>query len=194
MNKRVILITGTPAVGKTTLAHKLTTTLNAQYINLTDLAETEKLTQGKDKKRNTTIIDETKMRRKLKAIITKTETDIIIDGHYAAAVTPKTLVTHIFVLRRNPKELRKHMQKCGFSQSKQDENLSAEILDICLVEALRNHPKEKVCELDVTGKTVEDTLKTVLAVLKGKTKCRVGCVDWLGMLEREGKIDEFLKT
>ncbi len=195
MNKRVILITGTPCVGKTTLAQKLTTALNAQYLNLTDLAEKEKLTQGKDKERDTTIIDEAKMRRKLQQIINSTDSaDIIIDGHYAAAVTPKTATTHLFVLRRNPIELRELMQKRGFSQHKQDENLSAEILDVCLVEALRSHPKEKVCELDVTGKTAEDTLKEVLSVLEGKTKCNVGCVDWLGMLEREGKVAEFLKT
>lgn len=195
MNKRVILITGTPCVGKTTLAKKLTKALNALYVNLTDLAEEEQLILDKDKERDTTIIDETKMRRKLKQIITNTDTtDIIIDGHYAAAVTPKTTVTNILVLRRNPKELRELMQKRGFSQRKQDENLSAEILDICLVEALRSHPKEKVCELDVTGKTVDDTLKTVLLVLEGKTKCGVGYVDWLGMLEREGKTGEFLKT
>ncbi len=71
MKKRVILITGTPCVGKTTLAQKLAQTLNAQYINLTDLAEQENLTLGKDKERDTTIIDEVKMRRKLKQIIEK---------------------------------------------------------------------------------------------------------------------------
>jgi adenylate kinase len=191
--KRVILITGTPAVGKTTLAKKLAARLSAQYVNLTELAEREHLAQEKDTQRDTTIIDETKMRRKLKAIITKTDADTVIDGHYAAAVTPKTLVTHVFVLRRNPTDLREFMKKRGYSEPKQNENLSAEILDVCLVEAIRTQ-KGKVCGLDVTGKTVEDTLDRVLAVLDGKRQCSVGCVDWLGMLEREGKLDEYLKT
>jgi adenylate kinase len=190
--KRVILITGTPAVGKTTLATKLADKLNAQYVNLTELAEKEHLTLEEDKQRNTTIIDEIKMSRKLKTIITKTENDIIIDGHYAAAVTPKTLVTHVFVLRRNPMELRELMRKRGYSEPKKNENLSAEILDVCLVEAIRIQ-KGKVCELDVTSKTVEDTIERVLAVLEGKRQCSVGSVDWLGMLEREGKIDQYLK-
>jgi adenylate kinase len=86
------------------------------------------------------------------------------------------------------------MQNSGFSQQKQDENLAAEILDVCLIEALQLHPKEKVCELDATGKTVENTLKEVLMVLDGKKECSVGAVDWLGMLEQMGKVDEFLKT
>jgi adenylate kinase len=193
MNKRVILITGTPCVGKTTLANKLAEQLKAQYINLTDLAKKENLVVGEDKERHTTIIDETKMRRKLRVIIQKAETDVIVDGHYAAAVTPKALVTNVFVLRRSPVELREFMRKRGYTESKQEENLSAEILDVCLVEALRKQDKVNVCELDVTGKPLENTLGEVLAVLEGKKKCYTGCVDWLGMLEREGKTDEYLK-
>jgi adenylate kinase len=193
MNKRVILITGTPCVGKTTLANKLAEQLNTQYVNLTDLSKKENLVLGEDKERHTTIIDETKMRRKLKTIIEKTEKDLVVDGHYAAAVTPKALVTNVFVLRRNPEELREFMRKRGYTESKQEENLVAEILDVCLFEALRKQEKTKVCELDITGKSIENTLSEVLAVLEGKKKCFTGCVDWLGMLEREGKTDEYLK-
>lgn len=195
MNKRVILVTGTPCVGKTAVALRLSADLKACYVNLTAFAEKEHLTLAKDKERNTTIIDETKMRHALKELIVETEaTDIIIDGHYAAAVAPKKAVTHILVLRRNPMQLREFMQKSGFSPRKQAENLAAEVLDVCLVEALRAFPKKKICELDVSGRTVEETLSEVLAVLKGKRVCRVGCVDWLGMLESEGKLDEYLEA
>jgi adenylate kinase len=194
MEKRVILVTGTPCVGKTTFARKLAERLSAHYVNLTELAEREHLTLGRDKERDTAIIDEHKMRLKLRSIITKTENpNVIIDGHYAAAVTSKKAVTHVFVLRRNPVELRAFMQKCGFNPRKQSENLAAEILDVCLVEALREQQLAKVCELDVSGKSVDDTLSEALAVLEDRVKCGVGCVDWLGMLEREGKLDEYLK-
>ncbi len=194
MDNRVILITGTPSVGKTTLARKLALQLNAEYVNLTELAEKEHLSKERDFQRNTTIIDETKMRRKLRAIIRKKEKDIVIDGHYAAAVTPRNLATHIFVLRRNPVQLRELMRKRGYSEAKQKENLAAEILDVCLVEALQEQENEKVCELDITNKTVQEALTEVLAVLEGKKKCYAGHVDWLGLLEEEGKLDEYLKT
>ena len=65
MNKRVILITGTPCTGKTTTAKALASKLGAEYINLTDLAKTYNLTLGEDKERNTLIIDEEKMQQKL---------------------------------------------------------------------------------------------------------------------------------
>ena len=193
MNKHVILVTGTPCVGKTTLANKLAEHLNAQYINLTDLSKKENLVLGEDKERHTTIINEPKMRRKLRAIIKKAKMDVVVDGHYAAAVTPKALVTNVFVLRRNPEELRQFMRNRGYTERKQEENLAAEILDVCLVEALRKQDKPNVCELNITSKSLENVLSEVLAVLERKKKCCTGCVDWLGMLEREGKTDEYLK-
>jgi adenylate kinase len=194
MNKRVILVTGTPCVGKTAVAKKLTAKLDALYINLTELANTHGLTLGEDKERKTTIIDEEKMRAKMAETIDAAEkTAVIVDGHYAAAVVPKSYVTRIFVLRRNPIELRRFMEKCGFQGAKLWENLASEILDVCLFEALREHEKEKVCELDVTGKTVEDAASEVIAILDNRKRCRTGCVDWLGMLENQGLIGEYLK-
>ena len=119
--------------------------------------------------------------------------NLVIDGHYASAVTPTELVTKVFVLRRNPKELKSFMEKCGFEGVKLWENLSAEILDICLVEALQAQPG-KVCELDVTGKTVEEIVNEVVDVLEKGKKCYSGIVDWISMLEREGITDQYLKA
>jgi adenylate kinase len=195
MSKRVILITGTPCVGKTTVARRLATELDALYINLTDLASEHNLILGEDKDRKTTIIDEEKMRRKITEVVSTAEkSTVIVDGHYAAAVVPKNYVTRIFVLRRNPVELRKLMEKCGFSGAKLWENLAAEILDVCLVEALREHKKEKVCELDVTGKTAKKISREIIAIMDKRKKCFVGCVDWLGMLENQGLLGEYLKV
>jgi adenylate kinase len=194
MTKQVILITGTPAVGKTTTAKLLAAILDADYINLTDYAKTYQLTLGEDKERKTIIINENKMRKKLAETINASDkANIIIDGHYAAAVTSAELVTHVFVLRRNPKELKQFMEKYGFEGAKLWENLSAEILDVCLVEAV--HAQQgKVCELDVTGKTVEAVVDEIMDVLERGKKCYCGIIDWLGMLEREGLTDQYLKA
>jgi len=194
MNKRVILMTGTPCTGKTTVAKELTAKLDALNINLTDFAKKNNLIIGKDKTRNTSIIDEEKMRKKTGEIIASTEKiTVIVDGHYAAAVVPKRYVTCIIVLRRNPIELRKYMEKRGFSNEKLWENLTSEILDVCLVEALQEHAKEKVCELDITGKTVEAVVNEIITFLNENKKCSVGHIDWLSLLEKDGLIDEYLK-
>jgi adenylate kinase len=194
MIKQVILLTGTPCIGKTTTAKQLSAKLDALYINLTEYAKTNNLTLSEDKERNTIIIDEEKMPTKLaETINSANKVNIIIDGHYAAAVTPTYLVTKVFVLRRNPKELKQFMEKCGFEGPKLWENLSAEILDICLVEALETQPG-KVCELDITGKTTDEVVKEIVDVLEKGKKCYSGIVDWLGMLELEGLTDQYLKV
>jgi adenylate kinase len=194
MTKKVILITGTPCVGKTSVAHMLTPKLNALYVNLTDLATTENLIQGHDKERDSAIVDEVKIKKRLNQIIRETEKDnIVIDGHYAVHVVPPKLVTIVFVLRRDPIELRKFMDKSGHSERKLCENLASEILDVCLIEALNKVGSQKVCELNVTGQTVKRTAEQILLLIERPYNCVVGIVDWLGKLEAEGLLDEYLK-
>ena len=194
MAKRVILVTGTPCVGKTFVARSLTSELDALYVNLTELAMRENLISGKDEQRGSIIVDENRMRRKIERLIESSKKeDVVIDGHYAVNVVPESLVAYDFVLRRDPVELRKFMEQCGFSGRKLWENLASEILDVCLVDALRVLDQEKVCELDITDKSVEETVYKILSVLSGHEKCCVGIVDWLGKLESEGLLDEYLK-
>jgi adenylate kinase len=191
--KRVILITGTPCVGKTTIAKALAAKLSAEYINLTDFAKTNDLILEEDSERDTLLIDEEKMQKKLDEAIDASENvNIIVDGHYASAVTPTKHVALVFVLRRNPKELKAFMEKRGYSGTKIWENLQAEIIDVCLGEAVEVHAG-RVCELDVTGKTTEEVVGDITDILEKRKTCRVGAVDWMGLLEAQGVLDEYLK-
>ena len=194
MSKRVTLVTGTPCVGKTSAARLLASKLDAFYVNITELALHENLISRKDEERGSIIVEENRMRRKIREIVEDCDkSEIIVDGHYAVSVVPKELTTHVFVLRRNPVELRKLMEQCGFSGRKLWENLASEILDVCLCDALNVYENGKVCELDVSGKSVEETVNEILNVLNGSEECRVGVVDWLGKLESEGLLEEFLR-
>ena len=194
MSKRVILVTGTPCVGKTSVARLLAPKLDAFYVNLTELVLHENLVLGKDEERGSIIVDENRMRRKIREIVEDCDkSEVIVDGHYAVSVVPKKLTTHVFVLRRDPVELRKFMEQCSFSRRKLWENLASEILDVCLCEALNVYENGKVCELDVSGKSVEETVNEILNVLNGSEECHVGVVDWLGKLESEDLLEEFLR-
>ena len=64
MKKTVILILGTPSVGKTTIAQELTKKMSANYINLNSLAYNYNLIQGYDEYRKTAIINENQMQKK----------------------------------------------------------------------------------------------------------------------------------
>ena len=88
---------------------------------------------------------------------------------------------------------KKILEQEGFIGGKLWENLASEILDVCLYEALSFYKKEKICEIDVSGKKVEKVVNEILEILKKSRRCYVGVVDWLGKLESEGLLAKFLK-
>jgi len=191
--KRVILITGTPGVGKTVVSRLLASKLDAVYINLGELVEREGLISGVDKVRKTLIADTSRVSKRVQEIVRSSEHDVIIDGHYAVDVAPVKDVHVVFVLRRNPDELKGFMEDRGFKGRKLWENLAAEILDVCLWDAVSACGSDKVCEIDVSGKGVEEVVENMVSVLEGRKKCGVGVVDWLGKLEEQGRLHDFLK-
>jgi len=190
---KAILVTGTPGVGKTTIAHKLASKLDALYISITELVKKQKLITGIDENRQTLIADTKKVSKQLQEILAKAEGSIIIEGHYVVDVVPKKDVNTVFVLRRDPRELKSALENRRYEEKKLWENLAAEILDVCLWDALSACGVDKVCEIDVSGKTVEAVVEEIMMVLEKRKECRHGIVDWLGKLENEGQLEEFLK-
>jgi len=186
---------GTPCVGKTSVSSLLATELNALHIDLGELVTREKLATGVDKTRGTFIADRVKLSRRVREIIKRQgiNRDIIVDGHYATDIVPSKSVTKVFVLRRDPEELKHLMEACGFKGRKLWENLAAEILDTCLYDAVKAVGLNRVCEIDVTSKKIEEIINDIVSILDEKKQCTVGIVDWLGKLERENRLDEFLK-
>jgi adenylate kinase len=191
---KAILVTGTPGVGKTTVSHKLATKLDARYLSVTELVKEQQLIIGVDENRQTLIADTEKTSKQLQYILAKTEDTIIIEGHYAVDIIPNKDVNTVFVLRRDPRELKNTLEKRGYQKKKLWENLAAEILDVCLWDALSACGADKVCEIDVSGKTVEAVAEEMTMVLEKRQECRHGIVDWLGKLENEGQLEEFLKN
>ncbi len=193
-NKRVILVTGTPGIGKTVVARMLASRLDANYVNLGELVERENLILGVDEDRGTLIADTGKVSKRLKQIMEASDRDVIVDGHYAVDVVPAEKVHLVFVLRRDPDELKGLMERRGFRERKLWENLAAEILDACLWDAVKTCGSDKVCEVDASGKSVSEVVEEIVTILEEKRACHVGTVNWLGKLEKEGRLSEFFKA
>ena len=193
LNKnKVIIVSGTPGVGKSTVSKQLSFKLSCRLVSIGDLVKDEGLYTQVDRKRNTLVADMNQVSKHINGIISNSSEMLIVEGHYAVDVVPLEAVSLVFVLRRDPEELRDILKKRGYGDEKIRENVAAEILDVCLYDAVDRCGVEKVCEVNVTGRT-EEVVNEVQQVLQGKKKRRIGIVDWLGKLNSEGKLDEYLK-
>ena len=190
---RVIIISGTPGVGKSTISKQLSSKLGCGLVSVGDLVKDEHLFTSVDRKRDTLVADMDQVSERLKSVISDSSGTVIVEGHYAVDVIPAEAVKLVFVLRRDPEELRGVLGKRGYGDEKLRENVAAEVLDVCLYDAVDRCGAEKVCEVNVTGRTVDEVVDEIQQVLQGKKKRRIGTVDWLGKLNFEGKIDEYLK-
>ncbi len=146
-----IIITGTPGTGKTTIAKKLAKKLKIPYISLTEIAKKIEENGECDV-------------RKLEKILELPE-KYVLEGHLACEF--KIDFDIIIVLRCPPQELKKRLEKRGYSKSKIAENLYAEALDYCALNSEKNYGK--VAEVS-TNKTIQETLKQIMDIINNKSE------------------------
>ncbi len=182
---RIIVVTGTPGVGKTRFSRALAKKLGAVHIDLGSLATRKKLTIGFDRLRRTYIVDVRRMAKALKELLVNLSEDIVLDGHFAADVVPSELLDMAFVLRCHPEKLRKRLRLRKVPEMKVAENVRAEILDVCMWDAVNKYGLERVCEIDVSSMKTASAVAEAVKVLKNRATRRVGIVDWLDLLERQ---------
>lgn len=191
---KIIVLTGTPGVGKTVVAKALASRLKAQYVSLADLVKEGNLVLEVNEARDTVVADLKKLSRRVRDILKKSMGCVVVEGHYAPDVVLKSFAPYVFVLRRDPEKLKAEFEARGYDERKISENLASEILDVCLVKAIRKHGWERVDEIDVSEMRVEDVVDEILKVLDGRRNCRIGVVDWLSKLEEDGRLDKVLAS
>lgn len=167
--------------------------MNADYLSVTDFVKSKNLIDAVDKKRETLVADTAKVSEELEKVIENSKNDLVIEGHYVADVVPDNHVNLVFVLRKDPVNLKQVLEQRGYPENKVWENLSSEVLDVCLWDAVSVCGPNKVCEIDVTNKNVEEVVEQMLLVLENKETCKIGAVDWLTKLEQDGKLSEFMQ-
>jgi adenylate kinase len=192
--RKVLVLTGTPGVGKTSVAGLLTQRLGGVLVSLSELVKRDGLSCGFDRERDTVVADEVGVADHVGRAIAQAEGYVVVEGHLAPDAVAEKDVFRVFVLRRDPDELRNALVKRGYEESKVAENVAAEILDVCLFDAVTAFGKEKIYEIDVSRRSPEDVVDELISVAKGRGQCRVGVVDWLTKLEMEKRLDQFLAS
>jgi adenylate kinase len=191
MEKKVIIIQGCPGTGKTSISRKLSEILNALHIDLSKFVIEENLIDGNDPERNSLIPNNDLLINKLLQKINESKNLIIVEGHYADIVPPQ-YVLQVFVLRLHPRRLEVVLKQRGWDEKKVYENVMAELLDTCLINVIERYGSEKVVEIDVTNKEIDDVVNEILKRLSIPDSSNQKYINWFETLEKEGILNEYL--
>ena len=192
MKKLRFVITGNPGVGKHTTAKIIAEKINADIIDINDVAIDNNAT---GKKTDLGLDVDVKRLVRLLEKQLKAERDLVIVGLLAPYVLKPVGISLVAVLRRSPYELEKTLKKRGYSVDKVRENVASEILGTSLYDSLKTFDKRKVAEFDTTGKTQKETADEILAALqkKPKSKSKLIGIDWLNLVSEKGDMRRFFK-
>ncbi|MGC9778015.1 MAG: AAA family ATPase [Candidatus Heimdallarchaeota archaeon] len=171
MNKsllpKVILISGTPGVGKTTISDLLRKQ-GYQVLSLNEFILANGLFFGLDLSRDSVIVDEEILQSKLLEEIKCFSDLLFIEGHNAELV-PSNSIDSAFVLRCNSGILRERLESSrDYSKNKIEENINAEIMDECLLAIKYHHSSTKVFEIDTTTLTPHAIVNKILNYITEK--------------------------
>jgi adenylate kinase len=189
----VIIVTGTPGTGKTTFAKELTRAIGADYVNVTKYVSEHKLYSGIDRQRRTKIIDVERTRRRLQKELKVTRGLVVLDTHVPDGIVPKQVVKLVFVVRCNPIILESRLRAKRWKTSKIRENVLAEIIDSCLIVAVKHYGWKKVVQLDTSHTKLKQTLAMAKRSIQGKPSRELK-IDWLTELEKNGLLDRYLRA
>lgn len=145
--KNIILITGTPATGKTTLARMLSQHLGYTHVDVNHLIRKQHWYDSYDSKRRCYVVDTQKLRCFLVSLLKKSSSPLLLDSHLVQVI-PKKYVTVCLVTRCCLPQLSRRLKRRHYPLAKIQENLQAEIFDVCTLEAQKQgYP---LVEIDTT--------------------------------------------
>lgn len=161
----IIIVTGTPGTGKTTLSKKLSAILNFNYVDVNDIIDKYSLSEGFDEESNSKIIDVEKLSDKLKMIIKSSTENLIIDSHLSHYID-SSFIDLCIVAKCELKALKQRLESRGYSEAKVRENLDSEIFDICFVEASENN--HNIIIFDTSKDNIIECVKKIKECKKDK--------------------------
>ncbi|KPJ49854.1 hypothetical protein AMJ40_04545 [candidate division TA06 bacterium DG_26] len=186
----VILIGGTPGTGKTEVAKILGDRLDLQVISLGELALEADCVSSHDDERDTGVIDEDCLVSAIEGKILELDKEAIVEGHYIDLV-PYSAVSHVFVLRTHPEVLKHRLMRRGWTMEKVAENVEAEVLGVCQLDAHESFGEEEVTDIDTTELSLSEVADMLQRSIRGDLEKTY--IDWMTQLEEEGRLADFVQ-
>ena len=189
-----IILSGTPGVGKHTIATILSSLFDkVRIVDINKIILSENLLVSSQ--RGNHDVDIQKSFDFLTLLLSKKEyQDSIIVGHLAPYVIDPLLVDLAVILRRSPYELRKIYEDRSYSQTKICDNMVAEILGIISHDALKNFELSKLSELEITTSILPSlSAQKIVHMYRDKKQRSFGNIDWLPLIQNDSDMLKFLQ-
>ncbi len=194
---RIIIITGTPGTGKTSISKLISDYLNAKLVSLNTLVISKNFVQKYDEERETYVADFVKLKKFLKELIKNSKNEginfCIIEGHFADVV-PNKYITLSIILRCHPDILKERLKNRNYNEKKIKENMQAEILGNSTNYILQKNLKCPLYEIDTSYKTIRQISEIIIDMIQKDgfiEKYKVGNIDWLEELSNQDRLNEF---
>ncbi|MCS6768622.1 MAG: AAA family ATPase [Candidatus Nitrosocaldus sp.] len=179
-----LAITGTPGVGKHTVARIVADRLGMRLVDINEVAMSSAIIAMDE---STYIVDTDR----LEDIFRGVEDNVLLVGHLAPYVLDGDKVDLAVVLRRSPYELREVYRQRGYGEDKAKDNLQSEILGIITHDAVKRFGDHKVVEVDCTGRSVGDVADEIIRIARHEQDGMLGHVDWLAIVVQRDELREF---
>ncbi len=190
-----IIITGSPGVGKHTVAKEIERTWKiSELIDINKTAiDAGLVEQGQD----TLDVDVNKLKKHLEPIVSDIprlhwmgRTGLIV-GHLAPYVLDAKSCHPCIVLRKNPYKLLDIYKKRGYTEKKIKDNLGSEILGIITNDAIKNFGQEKTFQVDTTDHTPKELAVRIHDIFYGKDNG--DNIDWLPLIQEKNDLKTFFE-
>ena len=188
-----IVITGSPGVGKHTIAKEIERTWKiSELIDINKTAiDAGLVEQGQD----ALDVDVNKLKKHLEPIVSDIprlhwmgRTGLIV-GHLAPYVLNAKSCHPCIVLRKNPYKLLDIYKKRGYTEKKMKDNLGSEILGIITNDAIKNFGQEKTFQVDTTDHTPKELAVRIHDIYYGEDNG--DNIDWLQLIQEKNDLKKF---
>lgn len=153
-----VVITGTPGTGKSVLAKKLAAALGLELVDLKEVARRRKLVRNHE-------VDVKRLASALRFL--RRKDNYIVEGHLACEM--RLPADFVFVLRTDPRVLRRRLAKRRYSGKKLEGNLLDEMLDYCTQRVEQEYGKAPL-ELDTSRRSPAASVRLMALAARRKKK------------------------
>ena len=193
----IVIISGTPGTGKTSVSMKIKEKINAKVISLNELAISNALTSKYDNIRKTYIIEEKKIINHVLKMLKQFEQQncplLIIESHFSDII-PNDLIDYPILLRCHPDELMRRLEKKNYNHEKIIENVQSEILGNSANYLIEKKMKTDIIEIDTTTLDIKSVAQLIVEIIQDNNTREVYSglkVDWLELLFKEERLEDF---